>query len=133
MITESGYSKDPSIIPEGIAVTFGIDMMETHGGPITFLNYFLKCINDEHSWWLHKCKNRPQFEVAHVYIIVLNRLYGRVNCAGYEKGETSCSKATGEDIDVDWNRILLVGPLIRCPFKRRLRGFQGFRYTTKLF
>jgi hypothetical protein len=133
MITTEGYSKDISMIPEGLAVTFGKDMIETHGGLKLFLKYFTKCINDEDSWWLHKCKNRPQFDVAYVYIILANRLYGRVNFGGYEKGEFTCFKATGEDQDADWNRILLVGPLIRCPFKRKLKGFQGFRYTTKLF
>lgn len=42
MITAQGYSKDPNIVPEGVAITFGKEMMEDQGGAKTFLTAFLK-------------------------------------------------------------------------------------------
>lgn len=133
MITEYGYSKDKSIVPEGIAVTFGRDMMIEQGGFRKFLRFFNEIMNDPDSWWMHKMKNRPTIEVADVFIIVLNRLYGKVKFGWQEHEATTGGTADGLETDVDWKRITLIGPLIRCPFKRQLKGFQGFRYTTKLF
>lgn len=133
MITESGYSKDQSIMPEAIAVTFGRDMMNEQGGPGMFLKFFNEIMSDPESWWMHKMKNKPKIEVATVYIIVLNRLYGKVNFGWQENQKTVGGTADGNDKEIDWARITLVGPLVRCPFKRKLKGFQGFRYCTKLF
>ncbi len=133
MITKSGYSNDKSIMPYGIAITFGREMMQDQGGPKQFLEYFTECINNPDGWWMHKMKNRPQIEVATVYIIVLNRLYGKVNFGWYESETTKGGTADGNFKDIVWPRITLVGPLVRCPFKRTLKGFQGFRYTTELF
>lgn len=133
MITQHGYSKDPSIQPEGIAVTFGRDMMKEQGGVRKFLRFFNEIMIDPDSWWMHKMKNRPTVEVADVYIIVLNRLYGKVKFGWQEHESTTGGTADGREKDIDWNRITLVGPIERCPFKRELKGFQGFRYTTKLF
>lgn len=153
MITERGYSKDPSIIPEGIAVTFGKEMISEQGGLLNFIKFFQKIMKEsttdsESSYWLHKCSNLPKVEVDHVYIIVCNRLYGKVYCGGYritnlyagitdemdeEVELPTCKTADGIEKYVDFNHIILSGPFEKCPFKRTLKGFQGFRYTTKLF
>lgn len=134
MITQKGYSKDPGIMPDGIAVTFGRNMMHEQGGPVKFLNYFNEVINDPEQYWMHKLKNRPAIEISTVYIIVFNRLYGKV-CFGWYEKENSIGFTANDDIPkpIEWPRIILVGPLVRCSFKRTLKGFQGFRYTTKLF
>jgi len=133
MITAKGYSKDLSIQPEGIAITFGREMMNDQGGPLKFLRYFEECINDPDGWWMHKMSNRPKIQVADVYIIVLGRLWGRVKFGWHEQDETIGGTADGQDKVITWRRITLIGPFERCPHKRKLKGFQGFRYTTKLF
>jgi len=133
MITADGYSKEPKENAEGIVVTFGKEMMIEQGGAKQFLKDFLECMADENAWWMHKMKNRPTVEVATVYIIALNRLYGKVNFGWFENGITTGGTADGGEKEFDWARMCLVGPFIRCPFKRTLRGFQGFRYATKLF
>lgn len=126
MITVNGYSKDPSIIPEGIAITFGKELIEYYGGIRKLLGSFEWCMRQDDSLWNHKCRNKPAFdhELLHVYIILLNRLYGRCLFGGYE---------THESAVFPWPRIILAGPLERAPIKRELKGFRGFRYTTKLF
>lgn len=137
MITSIGYSKDPNIIPEGIAVTFGKEMIKEQGGLKHFLKSFLMWMDgyEEGDYWMHKCSNLPKMEVDHIYLIVANRLWGRVYCGGFKKNEAPRTgyDATGKEKVIDWNYIVLSGPFERCPFKRKLKGFQGFRYTTKLF
>lgn len=133
MITSTGYSKDPNIVPEGIVVTFGQGMMLEQGGALSVLRYFEECMATEGNYWLHKCKNKPQHEVDHVYVVALNRLYCRCYFGGYESHETTVWDATGRPKLIDWRRIILGGPIEKPPFKRILKGFQGFRYATKLF
>jgi hypothetical protein len=133
MITETGYSKDPSIRPEAIAITFGKQMMESNGGKKAMMEHFLKTMQDENAYWMHKMMLWPTVEFCDVYIITLNRLWGKVKFGWYEKSATFAYKPDGTDKLVEWPRIVLVGPFVRCPFKRELKGFQGFRYCTKLF
>lgn len=132
MITATGYSKDPSIMPEGIAITFGQDMAKNNGGMKTLLSCFLQAISTGDEVWMQKCSKLPKVDVQHVYIIVNNRLWGRANFAWLEKSEAFAY--TPNDPGTEKHpRIVLAGPFERCPFKRTLKGFQGFRYTTKLF
>lgn len=137
MITANGYSKDPSIFPEGVAITFGKEMMAEQGGMKQFLKSFLMWMEgyEEGDYWMHKCSNLPTIDVDHIYIIVAGRLWGRVYCGGYKKNQqpTIGYGADNRQKIIDWNYIVLAGPFERCPFKRELKGFQGFRYTTKLF
>jgi hypothetical protein len=132
MITKDGYSKDPSIQPEGIAITFGKEMMEGNGGQRAMMKYFLSIMQDEDSYWMHKMTLWPKIEVPDVYIITLNRLWGRAKFGWFEKGSTF-KYSPGDPGTVEWPRLVIVGPFERCPLKRELKGFQGFRYTTKLF
>jgi hypothetical protein len=138
MITATGYSKDPSIIPQGIVVTFGQQMIKEQGGLKTFLKAFQKTMSqhEEGSYWMHTMSNFPKMEADHIYIIVANRLLGRVYCGGYHRNHEANVigyGATGKQKLMDKPFVILSGPLEKCPFKRKLRGFQGFRYCTKLF
>lgn len=134
MITATGYSKDPNIVPEGVVVTFGRAMIEEQGGAKMFLSYFEECMSQDNVIWHHKCKNRPQYEIDHVYIIVLNRLYCRCYFGGFESATKKVYTADNKEKIISWSRILLAGPIVKPPPPRRvLKGFQGFRYCTKLF
>jgi hypothetical protein len=138
MITADGYSKDPSIMPEGIVITWGKDMIDLKGGLKNFLSYFKEIMLDEDTTWLQKCKNAPKHDIIHVYIIVANRLYAKGFYGGYDKGKTiintpSTGKSFSRRENIEWPRIIIAGPIEYCPFKRTLKGFQGFRYCTKLF
>ena len=118
MITKEGYSKDPEIIPEGIVVTWGGDIIKESGGLRSFITLFLKYMaEDEDNLWCHTVARKPTAKtIQYVYIIVAKRLAYRLNFVEYDQGE-----------------ILMCGPIVKCPFKRELRGFQNFRYCTKLF
>ena len=133
MITAKGYSKDPMILPDGVAVTFGEKMIEEQGGLKTFLTGFKKALEEEDGYWMHKCKNRPQQDIVYVYIIIKNRLAYRGYYGGYNIEWTDGVSADGQDKIINWPRINIAGPLERCPFKRTLKGFQGFRYCSELW
>jgi hypothetical protein len=133
MITATGFSKDQSIMPEGIVITFGREMMESNGGQMTIMKHFLNVMASEENYWMHKITNRPKIEFTDVYIITLNRLWGRAKFGWYENHATFAYRPDGSDKAVAWPRMVIVGPFEKCPFKRELKGFQGFRYCTKLF
>lgn len=138
MITEKGFSKDYSILPEGIVITWGKEMIDLKGGLKKFLTYFNEVMLDEENTWLQKCKNAPRHDILYVYIIVAHRLYARGFYGGHEKGLAKINvpgagKSFSRSENIAWPRIIIAGPIEKCPFKRELKGFQGFRYCTKLF
>ena len=125
-------------MPEGIVVTFGQQMIKEQGGLKAFLEAFQETMSgyDNGSYWMHTMSNFPTKEADHIYIVVANRLYGRVYCGGYHRNAEANVKAygaTGKQKLMDKPFVILSGPFERCPFKRTLKGFQGFRYCTKLF
>lgn len=132
MITANGYSKDPNIMPEGIVITFGKEMLQTNGGTREVIKYFLEVMADENDYWMHKMLLWPKIEFVDVYIITMNRLWGRAKFGWFEKNATFGYSSKGRK-DIPWPRMVIVGPFEKCPFKRKLKGFQGFRYCTKLF
>lgn len=137
MITPEGYSKDPNIIPEGIVVTWGKDLIEAKGGLLAFVRHFEQCMATEDGLWLQKCKNKPQHDIIYIYVIVCNQLRYRCYYGGHENGQTKIFNGNGNSWSsssvIYWPRVILAGPFDKAPFKRRLKGFQGFRYCTKLF
>lgn len=116
MITAKGYSKDQGIMAEGIAITFGLAHMKKHGGAHKFLHWLESTVDE--SVWNYTLSTLPKRDVLHVYFICFGRLYGRVNYLGH--GEYP-------------GTIEFIGPMEKPPRKIFLKGFQGFRYTTKLF
>ena len=137
MITIDGYSKDPSIMPEGIAVTWGKDLINQKGGLLSFIRFFEKEMSQEGSLWLQKCKNSPTRDIIYVYIIVCNQVKFRLYYAGHEGGAAQISNGDGKSWSssavIRWPRIVCGGPFEKAPNKIIRKGFQGFRYTTKLF
>jgi hypothetical protein len=136
MITENGHSNDPFILPEGIVITFGQQMIKEQGGLKIFLKAFQETMSNPGCYWMHTCSNFPKNEADHIYIVLANRLYGRVYCGGYYKNPEAnviAYGATGLQKLMDKPFIILSGPFEKCPHKRVLKGFQGFRYCTKLF
>lgn len=138
MITAQGYSKDPSLMPEGIVITFGQQMIKEQGGLKTFLHAFQETMSghEDGDYWMHTCSNFPKMDFDIIYIVVANRLYGSVYCGGLQKNHNKdvvAYGATGLQKLMNKPFVILSGPFTKCPFKRKLKGFQGFRYCTKLF
>lgn len=136
MITKAGYSKDPGLIPEGVVITFGREMIAEKGGLRAFIRWFELCMNDQDGTFMHKCKNRPKYEdIRYVYIIIYNRVYWRCFYGGHDASPTTAFLFPDDIIraPIRWPRIYLAGPLVKAPDKIIRRGFQGFRYCEALF
>lgn len=135
MITPEGYSKDPGLIPEAIVITLGQEMIAEKGGLLSFIRWFENGFGGD-GWWYHKCKNKPAHDILWVYVIVCNRLRYRFNYAGYNKMAQAMGYKHPDDQEptmIEWPHIILTGPMVKCPFKRKISGFRQFRYATKLF
>lgn len=121
-----------NVPPIGIIITMGKEVIEANGGLLTFLHHFESAVSgEEGSYWFHKSRNGPSQDIAHVYVVVQNRILYRVFYAGRQSGPTSVFMAWGEERKIDWPRMVLAGPFEK-PLKGqriRMRGFQGFRYV----
>lgn len=119
--------------PIGIIITMGQDMIEKNGGPETFTRMLAQWTTqraaDRGDLWLHKSKNRPQEDIAQVYVIIGGSVHCRLYYGGYETGQRKILRATGELSVIDWPRMLLSGPMEKPPHPITMRGFQGFRYV----
>jgi len=115
--------------PVAIMVTMGKEVVEANGGLLSFIRHFESCCaEDDGCYWLHKSKNRPIADIAHVYVVIANRVAYRLYYGGYERGPTSVWMRSGEERHIDWPRMILAGPFEKAPRKIPMRGFQGFRY-----
>lgn len=124
MITQHGYSKDLSIVPEGIVITFGAKLIEVKGGLRPLLREFMDAMEDpDNSHWMHWVQRGPaaKYEkgIQYVYIIISGRIVYKAYYGGF-------------DVDPR-NHIKVCGPLERAPKGLEFSGFQNFRYATKLF
>lgn len=108
MITRNGYSKDNSIVPTGIVITWPKTMLQEGGGLESFQRLFEREMKHPDGLWLQKCKNEPKRDIAHVYVIIDGFVKYRVQYAGHERGETIITKANGKNYIVQWPRILMV-------------------------
>lgn len=137
MITQHGYSKDPSIQPEGIALTLPVIFFEDRGMTTQqFKKYFERFMRSESSYWNFKLSNLPLHEVPYVFLIFDKHFQYRLNLMQYER---NVSKSFKDAIDgktrefPNQNWVLFTGPVIKPPYPMPQKGHQGFRYTTKLF
>lgn len=137
MITAEGYSKDPNIIPEGIMLTLPVQFFEDRGWDYKgFIKMFQKFMADDYSIWNFRLTNLPKQDIIWVYLLFDKQVQFRVNFVQYEKNVSKVFK-DGPDRKVrdfpNANWVILAGPAVRPTHEWPQKGFQGFRYTTKLF
>jgi hypothetical protein len=115
--------------PIGIILTMGAQVIQANGGLRNFITHFTSCCKDEDSGlWLQKSRACPKQDIAQVYLILCNRVWGRVYYGGYSKEPTTVWMLSGEERCFPYPHMVLAGPFERCPVKITMRGFQGFRY-----
>lgn len=137
IIGPSKYSKDPSIMPDGIALTLPKIFFEERG--MTFLEFkefFEETMNEENNYWNFRLKNLPTIEVPYVYILFGGHFHYRCNFMQYERNKSKIFNDTPDGIVREFaptNWVLFTGPVIKAPPDFVQKGFQGFRYTTQIF
>lgn len=137
MITEKGYSKDPSIQPEGIVLTLPQAFFQDRRMTTDrFKKMFERYMRREDAIWNFRLTNLPLQDVAFVYLVFDGFLQYRTNLVQYERNVAKDFDDAPDGIVRHFeptNWVLLSGPAIKAPYERPLKGFQGFRYCTKLF
>lgn len=74
---------------------------------------------------------QPKHDLLHLYILIGGVIEARFNLLGYEPGDSrKCWDKTIRQPKV-W--AACAGPISRPPQPIRMRGFQGFRYTSDLW
>lgn len=131
------YSKDPNIIPDGIALTLPVIFFEDRNMTTKqFKKVFERHMAGVTAYWNFKLKNLPTIDVAYVYLIFDKHIQYRCNLMQYERNKSkafkdSNDKKVREFFNCNW--VLFAGPVVKPPHEWPQKGFQGFRYTTKLF
>lgn len=137
MITPTGYSKDPSIKPEGIVLTLPVAFFEDRRTGIEdFKKMFVRYMERDDALWNFRLTNLPKHEVAWVYLLFDKQIQFRLNFVQYERNVSKSFKDAPDGKMRDFpnaNWVIMCGPAIAPPFVYELPGFQGFRYATKLF
>lgn len=101
-----------------------------------FNAYFERFMRQEDVTWNFKKKTLPTQDVAWVYLVWDGKIQFRLNFVCYER---NTSKEFSDDFDgrvrkfPNMNWIIMAGPAIRPPYEMPMKGFQGHRYTQKLF
>lgn len=131
------YSKDVSIMPEGIMLTLPVMFFEDRGMNVEeFKKYFERFMKHEDALWNFKLSNLPLHDIAWVYLVFDKHVQYRMNFVQYERNVTKTFK-DGVDgkfrVFPNNNWVIFTGPPIKPPHEWPQKGFQGFRYTTKLF
>ncbi len=115
--------------PDGIIITISQAMLKEKGYRNWLRNFLEAMGKDEWTYWMRQ-RNVPKHAVMWVYLCIGGKIRYRANCVMYH--------CAGEMIFGDrkvyskaW--IVLAGPVVRPEEVIYRKGFQGFRYTHKLF
>lgn len=129
--------KDLSEPPEAIILTMPVAFFKDRGmDQEVFGKYFERFMRHEDSLWNFKKTQLPTVEVAWVYLVWLGKIQFRLNFVEYQRNK---SKVFTDAYDgkarsfPKMNWIILSGPAIPAPYDIPMKGFQGHRYTKKLF
>lgn len=139
IIGPSKYSKDPNIQPEGIALTLPVQFFTDRAMTTKqFKPMFERYMQRDDAIWNFRLTNLPTQDIAWVFLIFDKRFQYRCNFIDYERGKAKTFWDTPDHkprhfAPTNWVRF--TGPAIIAPGEEdwQQRGFQGFRYTTKLF
>jgi len=123
--------KNLSEPPIGILLTMGQKVIDANGGIRPFQEHFTNCVNNG-GLWLQKSRAAPQHDIAHIYLVCENSIWGRVYYGGYCKEiNKTVFMLDGEERRFPWPHMMLAGPMDMPPHDIPMRGFQGFRYVYK--
>ena len=121
------------IPPEGIIVTLPKRFFEEQDHA-TYLKELEKVNNDEHVWY-RVMKNLPKQDFLYVYTIIANKVHHRTMFAGLARNKTMKFPRPNGGIRTfeNANAVIMAGPVVMAPYEIPMKGFQGFRYTEKIF
>lgn len=116
--------------PDGIILTVSRKMYEKNGYRHWLKNFFHAMRQED---WIYSLRvgNRPKKEVLYVYLLIGGKIRFRANFVG-SMGPTNKTFSDGRSMFAKaW--VELAGPVKHPAIPIPMKGFQGFRYTEKLF
>lgn len=137
IISASKYSKDPNLQADGIALTLPVAFFEDRKmSTAQFKKTFERFMAKEDALWHFRLTNLPTREVAWIYLIFDKQFQYRANFVMYERNKAKAFKDAPDGIIREFpptNWVIFTGPIVKAPCEMPQKGFQGFRYTLKLF
>lgn len=136
---------------DGIIITFPVQFLYDLGisvaspnslvhvdKEICILTGFRECMrqleavrtNPDDNIWNHSIGTKPTREVLYAYITILGKIRYRANIAAWEPGGEKEFNDGRKRTAKHW---LILSDLMKAPKDIECKGFQGFRYTDKLF
>lgn len=122
--------------PEGLIITVSAGMIGHHGYRHwlrNFLDAMARNADGEDMYYWMRAGGMVKLDqhMLYVYLCIGGKIRYRCIYAGCEEGGTKTFD-DGRTISAKaW--ILLAGPVELAPYPIKKQGFQGFRYTQKLF
>jgi hypothetical protein len=91
----------------------------------------MKLNNDPDAYWIFSINGKPKYEVLYFFILINGSIRFRGNIAGYKEIKKPITCFDGS-IRTSKLWVIITAPIVKLkPIK--MKGFQGFRYTEKLF
>lgn len=121
---------------EAIIITVGAKMYSENGYR-HWLRHFLDAMEPRHQtemyyWFRQGTKPKNDKSIQYVYLCIGGKIRYRAYYAGsHGEGEIQFDNKSEPMYGKAW--ILVGGPIERAPMIIKKQGFQGFRYTHKLF
>lgn len=120
--------------PDGIIITLPARFFVEYGHE-KYLNEIKLMNEDETMIWYRVMKNLPIQDFLYVYTIVANKIHHRSQFAGLLRNHTKTFDRPegGHRTFENANFVMMTGPVVFPDREYQMRGFQGFRYTQKIF
>jgi hypothetical protein len=123
--------------PDGIILTLPVAFFKDRQTTTeAFKPLFERQMQSEYSIWNFRLTNLPTQDVQYVYIVFDGHVQYRANLVMYErhKSKRFVDAPDGRPRDFpNANWVLFTGPLVKPTEPIRMKGFQGFRYSRKIF
>lgn len=122
--------------PEGIIVTIA-NRMYREKGYRKWLRDFMEAMkrsetDEDWFYWLRQGNQPKRPDLRYVYLCIGGKIRFRCFFAGSHGAGRKYFSNHDKPIDGRaW--VLIAGPVMKAPIKIEMHGFQGFRYTEKLF
>lgn len=123
--------------PEGIIITLSREMFHEKGYRNWYKN-FMDAMEMFPMHWIYyfRTSGRPKYEVPWLYICAGNKIRFRCNLILTEGPGEKTFPDDGNRITTLYGKgwLICCGPVVIAPRPMiEMKGFQGFRYTEKLF
>jgi hypothetical protein len=120
--------------PDGILVTLPARFFVEYDHA-KYLEEIKEMNTNEGMIWYRVMKNLPTQDFLYVYTIIDNKIHHRSMFAGLIRNKTMIfgRPEGGRRTFENANAVMMSGPIVMAPEVISMRGFQGFRYTHKLF